>query len=485
MTRILPVLVLLYFVALATTFAFVTPIGSGFDEDHHLQYVSYVARTGCIPNQYIADQSIPYEGHQPPLYYFLAAGCLRLLETSDAVAGCYMLRLLSVLLATFNLALVFRLVAYFPLTGYWRLAPTLFVATLPQFAFVSGMVSNDNLANLMATAVICSLLALHTHPLQWPAYISLGLWLGLGILAKKTTLFLLPGAGLVVGYVLWQTQGHRRLVLRRSGGAIALCVMLSGWWFLRNHHLYGEWLGTTMEARSMHYIFDPKPLWSSYFIGRFSDLRSAPLLFFEALLAIPALVPFLVGMFVVVTAGLLCGVYAWRGNRKPWILAAALIGAPGLLVSALAFYVLSSWYSTGDFWWQLYLSAICHLASYDLELPFGLYAAYGVLLLTALVGLVQYVTQQRLHDRPTVFALIFIWIAFAGVVYYNTMFSQAQGRFLFPVLPLSAVLVTLGLQTLLIKRQQGLRALSVAAIIGLVTVSDAVSVAMTYVHYYV
>ena len=86
MTNLAKALSLVYFVALATTFAVITPAGFGFDEDHHLRYVSYVARTGLIPNQDVADQSIPYEGHQPPLYYFLAAGCLRALGTLAALS---------------------------------------------------------------------------------------------------------------------------------------------------------------------------------------------------------------------------------------------------------------------------------------------------------------------------------------------------------------------------------------------------------------
>jgi 4-amino-4-deoxy-L-arabinose transferase-like glycosyltransferase len=485
MTTLLKALTLIYFVALATTFAAITPVAFGFDEDHHLSYVSYVARTGSIPNQDVADQSIRYEGHQPPLYYFLAAGCLRAVGIRDAVAGSYLLRAFSVLLGTFNLALVFRVAAYFPLGGLWRLAPALFVATLPQFAFVSGMVSNDSLANLMATAVILSLLAIHRHPLQWPAYICLGCYLGLGIMVKKTTLFLIPGAGVVVGYLLWQTHGRRRLIALRSVVAMALSVMLSGWWFLRNRQLYGEWLGTAMEARSMHYIFDPKPLWSPYFIGRFSDLRSARLLFLETLLAIPALLPFCVGVVIVFTAGLLGSVHAWRTNRRLLIPAATLIVAPALLVVALLAYFFCNWYSAGDFGWQLYLSAICHLASYDLELPFGLYAAYGCLLGAAVVGLVQYVKRQRWCDMRTVIAILFVSMCFAGVVYYNTMYNQAQGRFLFPVLPLIGVLVALGLQALLSNRQKWLQALVVAAITGLVVVGDAVSVAMAYVYYQV
>jgi hypothetical protein len=191
-----------------------------------------------------------------------------------------------------------------------------------------------------------------------------------------------------------------------------------------------------------------------------------------------------VGVVIVCIAGLLGNVYAWRANRQPLIPAAALIAAPGFIVVALAFCFVCGWYSSGDFAWQLYLSAICHLASYDLELPFGLYVAYGGILLAALVGLVQYVRRQRLRDIRTWVAIIVVWMCFAGVVYYNTMYNQAQGRFMFPVLPLMAVLVTLGLQTLLTNRRPWIQALSVAAIIGIVTAEEAVSVAMAYVYYH-
>jgi fumarate reductase subunit C len=131
----------------------------------------------------------------------------------------------------------------------------------------------------------------------------------------------------------------------------------------------------------------------------------------------------------------------------------------------------------------LYLSAICHLASYDLELPFGLYVAYGCILFSALVGLVQYVRRQRLRDIRTVFAIIFVLMCFAGVVYYNTMYNQAQGRFMFPALPLIAVLVALGLQTLLTNRQPWVQTLSVAMMMGIVIAGEVVSMAMAYVYY--
>jgi 4-amino-4-deoxy-L-arabinose transferase-like glycosyltransferase len=486
MRHIVPVLALAYSVALATAFAFITPIGWGFDEDHHLQYVSYVARTRSIPNQYIAEQSVRIEGHQPPLYYFLAAECLRLLGIRDAIAGAYLLRLLSVLLAGFNLLLVCRIAAYFPLTGFWRLAPALFVATLPQFAFVSGMVSNDGLANLMASAVICSLLTIHASPLHWPAYISLGCCLGLGIITKKTTFFLVPGVGLVLGYLLCQNQGQRLLIALRGAVAMALCVMLSGWWFVRNHHLYGEWLGTAMEARSLNPTFTPT---RAYFVGRFNeamldDIQSVPALLSEAFLTTRALIPFCLGMVIVLIAGILGTVYAWRVKRSLLRPSATLIAVPGFMFIILGVYFLpawyTSWYTFGDFG-QLYSSAICYLAAYGIELPGGLYLAYGCMLLSALVGLVQYL-RRGLRDVLIMAALTFICVAFAGVVYYSTMYGQAQGRFLFPVVSLIAVLVALGLQTLLANLPKWLQVLTVVGMIGIVFASDAASVGMACLH---
>ena len=149
-------------------------------------------------------------------------------------------------------------------------------------------------------------------------------------------------------------------------------------------------------------------------------------------LTIPALMPFCMGMVVVFTVGTLGTVYAWRVNRSLVMPAATVIAVPGFIVVVCGLYFLSSWYTPGDFAWPLFSSAICHFASRDLELPLGLYLAYGCMLLAALVGLVQYVRHQRSCDIPTVMALIVIGMSVASVVYYNTLVGLAQGRFLFP-----------------------------------------------------
>ena len=72
----LPVsLIVLAFVALATLYSVVTPLGEGPDEPGHARYMFFLAREGRLPVQQAdpAKSDAPGEGHQPPLAYALAA----------------------------------------------------------------------------------------------------------------------------------------------------------------------------------------------------------------------------------------------------------------------------------------------------------------------------------------------------------------------------------------------------------------------------
>jgi hypothetical protein len=68
-------IIVVAFVALATLYSVVTPLGEGPDEPGHARYVFFLARTGQLPVQRAnaATSDAPGEGHQPPLAYTLAA----------------------------------------------------------------------------------------------------------------------------------------------------------------------------------------------------------------------------------------------------------------------------------------------------------------------------------------------------------------------------------------------------------------------------
>ena len=61
------------FVALATLYSVVTPLGEGPDEPGHARYMFWLAREGRLPVQRADASDVPGEGHQPPLAYALVA----------------------------------------------------------------------------------------------------------------------------------------------------------------------------------------------------------------------------------------------------------------------------------------------------------------------------------------------------------------------------------------------------------------------------
>jgi Dolichyl-phosphate-mannose-protein mannosyltransferase len=487
--RFIRIVIVVYFVGFASAFAFLTPIGSGFDEWNHLAYASYVARTGRIPNQYVAQEAIHFEGHQPPLYYFLAAGGLHLIHDGDAAEdfrpdvavraldrrAAYVLRSLSVTLATLNLLLVFRVASYFPLAGLWRCFPAAFIATLPQFAYVSCSVNNDNLANLTATAAIVFLLEIMARPARVKPYLFFGCCLGLGLLTKKTSLFLVPAAAVQFAYLLWKASGERVPLLLRFTAAGLTCAVISGWLFVRNHQLYGDWLGTQMEEKTLQYLVDKKPLWAPYFVGRLPGTLPEPGFLLTLFQALAPLLPLALVLGAMGLAGAAGIVRAMRCRRRPGAGTILLFLAPGVGASGLFYWVLASWYVPGEFGGRFCSSAIGFFGSWEAQLPTVVYLFYAGLLSAALGGLGLRLRQQRFRfDGFTGLAVLLIASCFVGVLYYNTFYSQAQGRFLFPVLSLLGVLVALGLRGLLAYlRRRSSQILAFSLILGAFLASDA------------
>jgi 4-amino-4-deoxy-L-arabinose transferase-like glycosyltransferase len=300
--RLIVSLLFVVYLGLACAFAFLVPPLEAPDEPQHLNYINYVASHSRLPNQYNPDQSVFGQGHQHPLYYMLAALFVRASgsseiqvearrnprggpsvgasqtvprydhsgrslfpTTTDAVLF-YGLRLGSIVIGALNLLLLWRVAGLFFPNSPWRLFALFLAATLPQFLFLSAVISNDNLANLFATATIYSCLRILEDPSRTRAYVAAGLCLGLGILAKKTILTFVPPVGLVLLLVLVRSpRGEVRRLLPRVLLVPALTLLVSGGLFLRNRLLYGEWLASRMEEQTLTDLFTPRSLSDPYF----------------------------------------------------------------------------------------------------------------------------------------------------------------------------------------------------------------------------
>ncbi|MEM7117328.1 MAG: hypothetical protein AAF614_33150 [Chloroflexota bacterium] len=288
----------IYFM-LAVGYGVVNPIFEAPDEHHHYFAARHIVMTGELP-QAEASHLARQEAAQPPLYYLLGAAFLaplnlaneslplwvnpyaqftnetttdniNLFVHTDAeawpwqgdVLGVHVLRFYTTLLGLGTLLLVLasgRVV--WPERPLIPLLATGLVAFLPQFLFLHSAVSNDSLIILLSTAILYQLLSLSNAGIldcgpdrdvqptlsptlaihdrrYWLRFATLGITIGLAILAKMTGLALIPFACGVVFLLLWR-NGRLSQLIPACLIIIGLALAVSGWLLWRNWTLYGD-----------------------------------------------------------------------------------------------------------------------------------------------------------------------------------------------------------------------------------------------------
>lgn len=277
-------------------YALSVPAWEAPDEPAHFAYIHHIRTTGGPPIQSFEEGRNQVEtGHHPPLYYYLGAlltlpydlsdfsqirtnpyfsfanndGGVNRFEQSEAaqrypntLAAVQIVRYASILFGAGTLLFIY-LSGLLILSGVsWGWAqggrfPAALAAALtgwlPQFAFLSGAVNNDN-----AVVFFCALgfwlclklaLASSTSRISWRFLGLIGLIVGLGLLSKYNALVLIPLVGLALGIAAW---ARRDWWLFWRGGLISggVCVVVIGWWFGRNQLLYGDPAGWSMWRSS-------------------------------------------------------------------------------------------------------------------------------------------------------------------------------------------------------------------------------------------
>ncbi len=265
-------LILVVYLVLATLFAMRTPAWQAPDEPAHYNYIAQIAHQGCCPvieqgdwDQAYLDRlkgeafapalltdlpSVQYEDHQPPLYYLLLTPVYLLTNGS----------LIALRLASAGFGLIYVVCAYIA-ARLWRparpqiaLMAAALVAFLPQYLGIVASVNNDALAwALTGLTLVASLRYLQQTDESAglrPAA-GLGLLVGLGLLTKASTLFLIGVVPLALFLRWWRSRtpvGHfvSEVVVF---GVVAL--MLAALWWLRNLGVYGfpDFLGLAAHDR--------------------------------------------------------------------------------------------------------------------------------------------------------------------------------------------------------------------------------------------
>ena len=262
--RILLILLLLAYGFVGALFAIRTAAWQAPDEPAHYNYVAQVAANGCCPLLEMGDwdsaylntlkserfapelldnlPAVQFEDHQPPLYYLLASLVFNL--TNGSLTA---LRLFSVLIGAGVVLGAYAVgKALLPAQPQIALGAAALVAFVPQHIATLAAVNNDSLAELVvAVTVYLAIRYVKTDRVKaW----QLGVLVGVGLLTKVSTIFLVGLVPLAIVLKWWiertdRAQGYpsdtytvplRELILF----AVPVLV-LAGVWCARNVSVYG------------------------------------------------------------------------------------------------------------------------------------------------------------------------------------------------------------------------------------------------------
>jgi len=273
------------------------PPFENLDEIEHFGAIRYIADTGRLPVHGVPvaeEYHYRQEASQPPLYYLLSAGLVRLLglDADDmpplrfnpriacgpdavnlydnrailyhdpnreafpwrgALLMLHVLRAWSTLLQGITVIGAYALgrLAFPKRPGVAMLGMAV-VAFNPQFLLVASGVNNDNLVTPLVTVALYVLLrAWRDGPAVWRS-LGLGLLIGLAGLSKLSgwALLILTGA-ILLFQAIWRVRestnqrfsdltGHMLFAIRHLLLVILPALAVSEWWFWRNWQLYGD-----------------------------------------------------------------------------------------------------------------------------------------------------------------------------------------------------------------------------------------------------
>lgn len=286
----LVVLVVVYLI-LALTFSLRTRAFEADDEGAHTQYVEYIVRHDAIPQ--ISKTNLQ-ESHQPPLYYLLTAGWQKVLgipaftpvpdrslspdytpAQHQQAVYLHELRLFSVLLGLGTVLLTYAGAKVIRASESVAFAAGLFVALFPRELVVTSSLTNDALViPLCALALVLFLLTERARKASQIGrrrlyVLAMGSVLGAAAITKFNSL---PLAGVLFVLALAPSIRLPRRTTQRlridlqivldAGIAVLGFFAVSGWWFLRNKHLYGQFLATKASEDYLGFVLLRPVPWS-------------------------------------------------------------------------------------------------------------------------------------------------------------------------------------------------------------------------------
>ncbi len=231
------VLFLLLYLGFGSLFILFTNTFKAPDERMHYYYVKTVGQTGKLP--VITSEKVTKESHQPPLYYWLVQPIYQLTKSWSERGSVVALRFFGLIISsTVIIMTYFMMRKLFLGNDLISLTATALVALNPQFIYMSGIINNDVLTNMLA-ALCLLLLILFIVKGGWNWVRTLVFCL-VGTAAFLTKTVLWPFVSVLFITALWRS-GKKQLLHSLLVFSPLYAVMV--WWLARNQRLYGSLTG--------------------------------------------------------------------------------------------------------------------------------------------------------------------------------------------------------------------------------------------------
>lgn len=183
-----------------------------------------------------------YEALQPPLYYWLLSGPYRLAGDAPLADRVFLLRYLSLAIASLAVPLVFLVALQVLRSPAAALGTAALLTAMPEFMIDVCRVGNECLGVVSFSGVILVSLNLVRDPVPRGTGILAGVLLGLGLLTKAYFLTAIPALGMLYAWRIWRARDKRAIVLHAMA-TFGLAFALAGWWFIHNRLTTGTWSG--------------------------------------------------------------------------------------------------------------------------------------------------------------------------------------------------------------------------------------------------
>jgi hypothetical protein len=289
--RLALILLLCFTFLRGVVWADVMPLFYGPDEDYHFLYAEYIVTQGTLPDperplypdEYsITADSISYDSYgggprtdfsgdpkasldkvaalpesarepkaigrgvgvvHPPLYHAFAAAVDWLAGDAPMQTRLMLVRYMTALFGVLAVYAAWLLAAQVLRRESHQLLVAFVVAVQPMVSFLSGVANHD----VALIAFFTAALAFMLFALRTPPRAVQGAWLGgavaLALMVKGSALALLPLAGItyLAQALTWRTRW--REALKAALLALAVVVVVAGWWYVRARLVYGSSTG--------------------------------------------------------------------------------------------------------------------------------------------------------------------------------------------------------------------------------------------------